>query len=193
MTIIETILVDLDGVLVNFHSPAFLYWGCSPNIFDYPSQYGWDIVDALNHQRKARGLEKVTPYQFWRGLDKEFWATLPMYPYARTFMAGLERMVGQENITICTSAAFDSECAGGKVEWINRELPAYRRQYFIGCQKFRLANPNVLLIDDSEKNVDSFREYGGSTLLFPRPWNSHKSYESQEAYDYILQHVKYMV
>lgn len=186
----KTILLDLDGVLVNFHKRAFPIWKCSPSLEDYPIECGWDILDALNFQRKKRGFKKVEPKQFWNRFDTHFWATLPWYRHAKNFLKSLEDIVGQENIILCTSAAYDSSCAAGKVEWITRELPAYRRQYFIGCQKFRLAKPDVLLIDDADHNVLDFREHDGKAVLFPRPWNWYKDARSQEPYEQALELVE---
>ena len=47
-----------------------------------------------------------------------------------------------------------------------------QRQFLIGPSKHLCANPETLLIDDSDKNVDSFRKCGGQAVLVPRPWNS---------------------
>ena len=194
MTNTKTIILDLDGVLVNFYHAAMRSWGLSPNLVDYDVSCGWDIIKAMNVQRTAMGAKaRITGNMFWGGFDKEFWATLPWYDHARTFLAGLERLVGQENITLCTSAAYDSDCAGGKVEWINTHMKNYRRQYFIGCQKFRLANPNAILIDDADHNVRAFRAAGGSCVLVPRPWNSYKTFRSYEPYVIALERVEEII
>jgi beta-phosphoglucomutase-like phosphatase (HAD superfamily) len=193
MTNTKTIILDLDGVLVNFHRAAFIEFGCSPNLVDYDMNAGWDIVAALNLQRLHNGMEKVTANQFWRSFDKVFWSDLPWYSHARNFLAELEDMVGQENITLCTSAAFDSDCAGGKVAWINRELRDYRRQYFIGCQKFRLAKRGVILIDDADHNIKAFRAAGGEAVMVPRPWNGYKNQRGYEPYEYVLSRVEDML
>jgi 5'(3')-deoxyribonucleotidase len=191
---IKTIILDLDGVMVNFHRAAFSQWHCSPNLVDYDVTCGWHIVDALNAQRDKLGLKRATGTQFWNSFDKGFWANCPKYKYADYFLMKLEKLVGRKNITICTSAAFDSDCGGGKIEWINQNLPSeYRRQYFIGCQKFRLAQPDVLLIDDAEHNVDAFLDAGGRAVLFPRPWNWYKDARSFDPYEYVLEHVEKML
>ena len=38
--------------------------------------------------------------------------------------------------------------------------------------KASVCQSKTLLIDDSDKNVDSFRKCGGHAVLVPRPWNS---------------------
>ena len=43
--------------------------------------------------------------------------------------------------------------------------------FMIGTQKYLLAKPDVVLIDDQHKNIDLFREHGGQAILFPQPWN----------------------
>jgi beta-phosphoglucomutase-like phosphatase (HAD superfamily) len=79
------------------------------------------------------------------------------------------------------------------VDWINHRLQDYRRQYFVGCQKFRLAKRGVILIDDAEHNVDAFRAAGGEAVMVPRPWNGYKNQRSYEPYEYVLNRVEDMI
>jgi hypothetical protein len=58
------------------------------------------------------------------------------------------------------------------MSWIEKHLPAYRRRFLIGPRKEFCAHGGSVLIDDSDKNVASFRDAGGLAILYPRPWNS---------------------
>jgi len=40
-----------------------------------------------------------------------------------------------------------------------------------GSEKWLMAGLDRLLIDDADHNIDKFVQYGGHTLLVPRPWN----------------------
>ncbi len=44
----------------------------------------------------------------------------------------------------------------------------------------------ALIIDDSDANIDKFREWGGRGLLVPRPWNTlHATNTKQHVIDEI--------
>jgi hypothetical protein len=45
----------------------------------------------------------------------------------------------------------------------------------VGTAKWFAAGPDTWLIDDSDKNIRMFREWGGHGILVPRPWNPYKS------------------
>jgi 5'(3')-deoxyribonucleotidase len=167
---ISRIILDLDGVLVNFHKAAFSEYGVPPkDVHDYPPHVGWDIVAALNHKLEEKGSRAVSANHFWSNFDYAFWRGLPWYCGASDFFRLLKT---RYDICICTSAAYDPMCAAGKVKWIQDNLPDYKRKYFIGCQKQLLAQPGAVLIDDADHNIRAFREAGGTAILVPRPWNS---------------------
>ena len=72
-----------------------------------------------------------------------------------------------------TTPVEDPESLAGKLEWIHKYFPEWmHRQYLMGPQKHLLAGPGSLLIDDSEENVEKFRQHDGQAILVPRPWNS---------------------
>ena len=72
-----------------------------------------------------------------------------------------------------TSPTIDPDCLAGKLEWIHEFTPRWmHRQYLVGPRKQFCAHREALLIDDADKNVNTFREWGGQALLVPRPWNS---------------------
>ena len=43
------------------------------------------------------------------------------------------------------------------------------RDMFLGCKKHLFANPNILLVDDTEKKIKQFRDYGGHAFKWPCP------------------------
>lgn len=168
---IDHVMLDLDDVCNEFSMAAFMYAGATEvqrSYNEYPKNCGWDIVKAAN-RLSGKGF---TPNTFWGSLDRRFWATIPPTRYLELLINFLEEQVGQENITIATSATISPECVAGKLEWIHTYLPRWlHRQYMIGTQKELLARPGTLLIDDRKSNCDKFRANNGSALLVLRPWN----------------------
>lgn len=166
--------LDIDGVLTNFVQPV----GCIHGIFD--------LVKEWDERTEARGLKVpcydiakilgITDEELWRriGLFGEpFWRTLPLLPWAIELYQEIRSVAGE--ITLITSPSLDSACVKGKVEWIDRQWWIEdKRAYIITPAKNKglLANPNAVLIDDSERNCSSFIRSGGKGILFPQPWNS---------------------
>ena len=168
---IETILLDIDGVSNTFHKHVFTSLGL-PYMDDtrYPVECGWDIVSAANH---LAGYERFTPADFWRSITREMWATTPVSPEFEFILAWAEIQVGRDHIYFLTSPTLDADSVAGKLEWIQHFAPKWmQRQYLIGPCKHLCAKPGALLIDDSNNKVAAFEEHGGMAILVPRPWNS---------------------
>jgi len=164
-----TLILDLDGVIIDFVRPAMaLHSGGIATEADYPPDCQWNIVRATNRVRKQNGFGPVTPAHFWSSLDYDFWMNLKMYPFAQAFV---ETLGGFGDIHIATAPILSSECVAAKFDWINMYLPAYSRKHSIGADKSVMANSNSVLIDDRDKNCKDFIEAGGHAILVPRPWN----------------------
>ena len=178
----KTIILDLDGVVVDFVTSAMKMWYAEG---EYPESAGWDIVKACNMLRDSKGLPKLSEKQFWSACRHSFWTRLKFYPGAQDFIKTLEDRFGWENIVICTSDTLCPQSASGKSQWIATNMPRYKRQRFIGSQKWRLANPNTILVDDADHNCERFEAAGGKAVLVPRPWNS-RSADKNNAYQRTL-------
>ena len=154
----KTILLDLDGVLVNFVTPAMRAVGLDRNLVE---RGHWDVF------RKAGcSLDEV-----WGKIDNyEFWSGLKPYPKAQTFLAILQEHC--LNVVLCTSSSFSIECPKAKAEWVNKYLGKLPTIIcYNGVSKAVQAKPGNILIDDCDRNVDAFEAAGGETILVPRPWN----------------------
>lgn len=155
---ITDVLLDLDGVLVDFCKP-FCDFHCQPLTYSHKYHEDW----GLPHD------------EIWSGVTSSFWEWLPWMHDGKTILQMVRRRFGEKNIGICTAAPSGVEAAAqaasGKTRWIAREVPELLRDSFIGASKFRAASPTRLLIDDNEKNVRLFKEAGGQAFLVPRIWN----------------------
>jgi hypothetical protein len=170
---ITRILLDVDDVCNRFTMTALWHVGCEVDPMNdrtHPGGGSYDIVGCAN---KMFGYERFTKQKFWDSFPRRFWATVPPSVEFSMLLGCCEQLVGQENICLLTSPTIDPECPAGKLEWIHEFMPRWlHRQNQIGACKQFCAHPEALLIDDADKNVNKFREWGGQTLLVPRPWNS---------------------
>jgi hypothetical protein len=170
---IKRILLDIDDVCNRFTMSALWHVGCQVDPMDeatHPGGGDYDIVACAN---RMFGYDRFTPQTFWDSFPQRFWATIAPsaeFPY---LIGWCESLVGNDNICLLTSPTIDPDCPAGKLEWIQKFCPRWlHRQFQIGpCKQF-CAHPDALLIDDADKNVNKFREWGGNALLVPRPWNS---------------------
>lgn len=146
--------------------------GCPIKPFDfnaYPREVGFDIVGAANYL----GPRKWTNEDFWPSITREMWASFPPSDEFGWLIGHAEALVGQENVFILTSPTRDPDSLAGKLEWIHKHCPKFMyRQFLMGPPKHLCANPESLLVDDANHNVEAFRAAGGKTILVPRPWNT---------------------
>lgn len=153
---VEWILLDLDGVAVDFSSEACRLFG-KPDL----EIRSWDSWTYLG----------VTEREFWDTIDAaghEFWRNLPAYPWYSQLMSLFQGYP----VTFSTTPSKCASSAYGKRLWFLDQFGSDFTDYMMGGQKFLMAKPGAVLIDDSDKNVAKFREHGGSVVLFPQLWNS---------------------
>lgn len=163
---IDRILLDLDGVLVDFIGGAKRLHGKSvPNHPHCPAtqseQSPWEIEPIFG----------MTAPQLWDPMGRQFWASLQPMPHMKTYVQLLEAKFGEKNICLLTSPIRTDGCIDGKMDWIKKHLPQYRRQFLVGPAKQFCASDRHALIDDHTKNIEAFKDAGGHTFLVPAPWN----------------------
>lgn len=162
MSKIDHVLIDMDGVLCNFIGAAFVAHGGVYDELTYP-RGEWSIAKVLG----------ITDAEFWKKIDllgEDFWASLDPYPWMSDLIQSVHDVVGDE-WSIATSPSRAHFSASGKVRWLQSQFGSHFRRYMLGEQKFRLAKPGVVLIDDSSTNCAKFAATGGEAIEFPQPWN----------------------
>ncbi len=184
-----TIFIDLDGVIVDFSTPAIQKHGVTiHDDSEYPTDCQWDILQACNKLRTQQGHTLLTAAEFWDALDYDFWYGLPLYPLARAFVNYLEHW---GNTYFATTPTLSSECVAGKYDWVKKHFPEYRSKLIICTHKEVLAGPNTILIDDRDKNCEAFDKAGGIAILVPRPWNNFEcDAENSHPYDHICKAIR---
>lgn len=170
------IFLDLDDVLNYFTMYALQFVGClveKDEFSAYNPDWDFNIVRAANELHPYPTSVFHTETSFWESFPQSFWANVPKSRGCDWFVNKCEELVGRENVYVLTCPTRDPQSLDGKLEWIHNNLPKWiHRQYLIGPPKHLCANPHSILIDDSDKNVNAFREHGGQAFLVPRPWNS---------------------
>ena len=155
------ILLDMDGFLVDFVG-GVCRWHTVPNPYDNPKNHGiYDIEKVIG----IHGAE------FWNPLGEEFWATLEPMPQMLEIIDIFTRLYGQDNLCLLTQPILTPGCIDGKMRWIKKYLPAFRRRFLIGPAKEFCAHADSILFDDSERNISKFEAAGGNALLVPGLWN----------------------
>ncbi len=159
------IVLDMDGVLVNFCDAAYRVCGRRHEyVGDVPTQRDfW----------KDWGL---SGNEFWARVAAAgpgFWVNMPKYPWADELIE-LARSCG--DVYVATQPppnklAWSSACSGKRqaiASLFGRNLAGFS----ITDSKHLLGHvPGAVLIDDFEDNCERFRECGGAAVLFPQPWN----------------------
>lgn len=125
-------------------------------------QSSWDIQPIFG----------LSASELWDPMGRKFWANLPPYPWAREIVQLLEDHFGTERICILTSPIRTDGCVDGKMDWIRKHFPQFRRRFLVGPAKEFCAGPRHVLVDDHSVNIENFANAGGHTFLFPAPWNS---------------------
>jgi len=161
-TQIKQVLLDQDGVVADLLKLAL-------QIHGRPDLYQEDISKGVWDAEKLMG---ISASQFWKPLDTEdFWVKLEKTPDADQIVEVAVKLVGEDNVAILTAPSDSPYCIPGKREWVKRNYPFLSKRMIFGSCKEFCASPNRLLIDDRDRNVESFAAAGGLAALVPRPWN----------------------
>jgi len=161
-------LVDLDGVLANFVQGAMRVH----NTWFSFDDVRWGIEEQFG----------MDPKKFWAKCDEAFWAELEPTEEKVALLALVESYFDPAEIYICSSPCATMGSATGKIRWVEKHIPNYRRQLILTGRKEHFANSGRLLIDDSDSNCEKWRAAGGDALLVPRPWNDNRG---ENTMDYI--------
>jgi len=175
-TTIDSIVLDLDDTLNSLSLHILHCLGCDVGPFDYhkfPTECSYDIIAA--HAKLSGRKEPIPVPMFWEMVSRRTWESAPR-SHQFWLIEQAASLVGEENVLLATAPVKSPDCHYAKYQWIENHLPKWmQRQYNITPRKHRLSRPGVLLIDDSDHNVEKFRNPGwpgGDAILVPRPWNT---------------------
>ena len=166
---INTVFLDMDGVLVNFLGGLHKALGVLYSYENYPYEKGkWNMLTDI------KGFDDI-PATFKECNDCctfEFWQNLEWMFNGHDILRMITKKFDTKNIYLLTTPMPNPQSSTGKQLWIKHHLPVYYKRVIITqAPKHLLARSDTLLIDDKDENVDGFRKAGGKALLVPRPWN----------------------
>lgn len=160
----KTVLLDMDGVLVDFLRGAQEVH----SHVEFPKDQYLDAKDL-----------SMSKAEFFAPMGREFWVNLKPTKEMRKIIEIVESFVSRENVGILTSPCLTAGCPDGKRDWIRKHLPdGYVLRTVISNTKHYCAKPSTMLIDDQQRHCYDFWNEGGHSLLFPRPWNKSAEYMS---------------
>lgn len=157
------ILLDLDDVIGDFQSAACEAHGLPHDEMNITHGGLWWDGDPFWNPIAAKGVG------FWEGIKP--------YPWMQEVIEVVRRY--DPNFHIVTAGQSDRcpDSYTGKVLWLAKYMGKEFSNFTITAHKYLLAGPDVLLIDDSEKNCASFvtppdGRPGGQAVLFPAVHNA---------------------
>lgn len=154
--------LDMDGVLYDFVGSA-----CAAHSLKSP--YGSTNCAGIFEMETCWGM---TEEQFWAPIKtREFWEFMPKTPEADDIVAFLVSKFGEENICILSNPSSQDNSIGGKKAAIKRDYPFLEKKMLFGSAKQFLSGPGRVLVDDRDKNIIGFEEFGGVGITVPRDWN----------------------
>lgn len=156
----KVILLDLDGVLVDFVEGVCRLFG--QDVAALLAR--WPAGDCYSFWHLLDG--NLTSRDVWAEINRagdDFWNGLQLYPHASALLAHCERHA--DAVYFCS--------AGNprRITWLERWLGKRVTNYFFCHDKHLLAAPGRLLIDDHDETVEKFRAAGGDAILYPQLWN----------------------
>ena len=165
------ILVDLDEVLVDFIGGACRAWGVEPSLVRKHWPIGeWDIVPPL-----AVALNRPEPMsqsEFWEQLEgkEEFWTGLRAHSWLGELLALVSMTT--DDWFIVSSPSLCPSSHSGKVRWLKDFFGRKFTRFILTNHKEILAGSQVILIDDSDRNIEKFVDNGGRGIIFPAHHNT---------------------
>lgn len=174
---IEAVYLDMDGVLADFVNSSILALGRNPyEVHSRVTPGDYDGIYRALGMTESEFWERIDTLEGGRAPGSNLWETMRPYPWRDRVLKACREIAPT---WILTSPSRNPGSSFGKIAWLQEWLGPSFRDYVLAPRKWHLARPGALLIDDSDENVNKWRERGGQAILFPRPWNSWHPYAEE--------------
>jgi len=140
------IYLDMDGVICDF-SKKFLDM-TGEDFLEYAEKYGW---------RKT-----------WITIEKgglEFWSELEWTVDGKKLWDYLKKLDNVEILTGSPLFKVGEYAKKGKEIWVRKNIGDIKINHIVGKLKYKYVKNNDILIDDSKRNCDLWKEAGGIAIL----------------------------
>lgn len=178
----DYICIDMDGVLVDLHTPMIELFGDDPSTYSEAQwadvgEWGIGIPEVAGKFEEGHFWDKI------KAQGADWWAGLPKLPWADDLWhAALETGA---SVTVLSTPAYFSECAAGKWAWCLKNLAPKAGlspkqavgecdplpNVLIGKPKYACAKAGSWLIDDRAMYSKRWEKEGGTIVSLKRPWN----------------------
>jgi 5'(3')-deoxyribonucleotidase len=153
------VFLDMDETLVNLVDPWLA-------ILNEEAETSFTRDNTTSYSVEASFKSKLSMDEIFRPFSTPgFWTGLPPFDGAIDFVKRLHKK--DFDIYIATIPALGPVCHYEKEQWVMEHLPFIGRERLIFCHHKYILN-GVALFDDNPKYLAQF---GGSRLLFDKPWN----------------------
>ena len=162
-----TVFLDMDGVITNW------YRGFDLLFKDEIS--GLERDELKEFYRKNQFVEDCPsrPREYWESWkdrsnenNGQWWRDLKPLPWAKELYQSLYDCPFVEEVAFLTSPGKDyTLCWERKREWLKEHIGT--DNVVITPYKYHCAKPSAILIDDTQKHVDQFKEHGGQAFRWP--------------------------
>lgn len=159
-----TIFMDLDGVLSNWLQAACDV--CDIDLDD--DRIRKDIKD--NDGQLDNYVEEGNLWDNIENAGVDFWSKMELFSWSKKLYKEVEK-VADEFAILSSPGKFPAVAAPachGKALWLEEHFNN-KEQYLFGYKKFLCANKDTILIDDSQRKIEPFKEAGGYGFLWPNP------------------------
>lgn len=149
------IYLDVDGVVADWVKGIHEATDIEPNLWD---TVGHGLLPTSNQTLVDKAMSA-----------RAFWVGLSRYPWAKELYEVCRK---HGEVVFCTQPFDSPEALAGKYEWLHNHFGVTMENIILMRNKWRLANPRALLIDDNIENCNRFQWAGGHSIVFPQAWNT---------------------
>jgi len=176
------IICDVDGVLADSITKTVLTHMDGDRAATAYTMSAWPAGVYPMHE-----VLEITADELWRPIDtaESWWLTVEPYPWTYPLVAALRDLATKLTIASVPRAGSERH----KREWMR--IRAAQADHYVLCtpNKACLAGPDCVLIDDSDREVESFIAAGGRAVLFPQRWNSRHAEAGESAWELVVEAV----
>lgn len=162
-----TVYLDMDGVVANWYDSF-------EQLFENEISFQ-DKVELREYFREHQLVEScpIRPREFWDSWrvranknHGEWWGQLKPLPWAKKLYDELYDCGFVEEVAFLTSPGKDyTLCWEQKRQWLKEHIGT--DNVVITPYKYHCARKDAILIDDTLKHIEQFKEHGGNAFLWP--------------------------